>query len=395
MIKFMTAGESHGPGLAGMIEGLPANLPISIEKINRELYRRQQGYGRGGRMKIETDKVEILSGLRFGKTLASPVSFIVRNKDWQNWQDEMAVDSGESQSPITRPRPGHADLSGALKYNFDDMRNVLERSSARETTTRVAIGSFCKQFLNEFNISIYSHVISIGNVQVDYDKINEILLSDNINERADTSQVRILDSAKEEEMIEHIRTAKSKGDTLGGVIEIIIRNMPPGLGSYVHWDKKLDSLLSAALISIQAVKGVEFGAGFRASQLPGSEFHDEIYYENNRFYRKTNRAGGIEGGMSTGDDIVIRIMKKPIPTLMKPLHSVDFKSKEEFFAHKERSDITAVPACSVIAEAVIAPVLANSLIEKFGGDTLSDIKGSYKAYMNRIGYDFQENRTLS
>lgn len=388
MIKFMTAGESHGPGLAGMIEGLPANLPISIEKINHELYRRQQGYGRGGRMKIETDKVEILSGLRFGKTLASPVSFIVRNKDWKNWQDEMAVESGESQSPITRPRPGHADLSGALKYNFDDMRNVLERSSARETTTRVAIGSFCKQFLNEFNISIYSHVISIGNIQIDYDKIRETLLTDNINERADASQVRILDSGKEEKMIEHIRTAKKNGDTLGGVIEIIIRNMPPGLGSYVHWDKKLDSLLSAALISIQAVKGVEFGAGFRASHLPGSEFHDEIYYDSNRFYRKTNRAGGIEGGMSTGDDIVIRIMKKPIPTLMKPLHSVDFKSKEEFFAHKERSDITAVPACSVIAEAAVAPVLANSLIEKFGGDTLSDIKDSYKTYLKRIGYDF-------
>ncbi len=386
MIKYMTAGESHGPALTGVLEGLPANLPISVDKINHELHRRQQGYGRGGRMKIETDKVEILSGLRFGKTLASPVSFIIRNKDWQNWREEMAVNEGQSQSPITRPRPGHADLSGALKYEFNDMRNVLERSSARETTTRVAIGSFCKQLLSEFNIRIFSHVISIGNVRIDYNKIEDTLLSDEINTLADASQVRILDNKKEEQMIEHIRDAKKKGDTLGGTIEIIVRNMPPGLGSYVHWDKKLDSLLSAALISIQAVKGVEFGSGFRSSHLPGSQFHDEIYFEKNRFYRKTNNAGGIEGGMSTGDDIVIRIMKKPIPTLMKPLHSVDFKSQEEFFAHKERSDVTAVPACSVIAEAVIAPVLANALLEKFGGDTLDDIKDSFSKYLLRIGY---------
>ncbi len=389
MITFITAGESHGPGLTGVIEGLPANLPISIDKVNHELYRRQQGYGRGGRMKIETDKAEILSGLRFGKTLASPLSFIIRNKDWKNWQDEMAVESGESAKPITRPRPGHADLSGALKYDFDDMRNVLERSSARETTTRVAIGSFCKQFLNEFNIKIFSHVISIGNVQVDYNKIAPILQSDEINETADASQVRILDSDLEEEMIEHIRSMKRNGDTLGGVIEIIIRNTPPGLGSYVHWHKKLDAQLSAALISIQAVKGVEFGTGFRAAHLPGSQFHDEIYYDNNKFHRRTNNAGGIEGGMSTGDDIVIRIMKKPIPTLMKPLHSVDFKTKDEFYAHKERSDVTAVPACSVIAEAVIAPVLANAVIDKFGGDTLNDIKNSFSAYLQRIGYDKQ------
>jgi chorismate synthase len=389
MIKYITAGESHGPGLTGVIEGMPANIPIEIDKINHELYRRQQGYGRGGRMKIETDKVEILSGLRFGKTLASPISFIVRNKDWKNWLDEMNIEQGESKSPITRPRPGHADLSGALKYEFDDMRNVLERSSARETTTRVAIGSFCKQFLEQFDIKIFSHVISIGKIAINHQKIEHILLTDEINERADTSQVRILDQETEEAMIEHIREAKKNGDTLGGVIEIIIRNVPPGLGSYIHWDKKLDSLLSAALISIQAVKAVEFGSGFRAAQLAGSEFHDEIYYNNHKFQRKTNNAGGIEGGMSTGDDIVIRIMKKPIPTLMKPLHSVDFKSKEEFFAHKERSDVTAVPACSVIAEAAAAPVIANALIEKFGGDTLNDIKNAFSAYLKRIGYRAQ------
>jgi chorismate synthase len=267
------------------------------------------------------------------------------------------------------------------------MRNVLERSSARETTTRVAIGSFCKQFLKQFDIKIFSHVISIGEVSIDYKNIEKIVSTDEINERADASQVRILDNSIEDKMIEHIRNAKQNGDTLGGVIEIIIRNIPPGLGSYVHWDKKLDSLLSAALISIQAVKGVEFGSGFRAAELPGSEFHDEIYYNDNKFHRKTNNAGGIEGGMSTGDDIVIRIMKKPIPTLMKPLHSVDFKSKEEFFAHKERSDVTAVPACSVIAEAVIAPVLTNAILDKFGGDTLEDIKNAFTAYLQRIGYN--------
>ena len=341
-------------------------------------------------MKIETDKVEILSGIRFGKTIASPISFIIRNKDWENWQTEMAIENGETKTPVTRPRPGHADLSGVLKYDFKDIRNVLERSSARETTTRVAIGSFCKQFLNEFNIQIFSHVVQIGDIKSDANNIKKILDSDDINKIADASQVRTLDSEVEQKMVDHISDAKQKGDTLGGVIEIIIRNMPPGLGSYVHWDKKLDSQLSAALISIQAVKGVEFGDGFRGANLPGSQFHDEIFYNRNKYYRSTNRAGGVEGGMSTGDDIVMRIMKKPIPTLMKPLHSVDFISKEEFFAHKERSDITAVPACSVIAEAVIAPVLANALIKKFGGDTLDDIKESFAHYLKRIGYDHTE-----
>ncbi len=388
MIKYMTAGESHGPGLTGILEGMPANLSINIDKINHELYRRQQGFGRGGRMKIETDKVEILSGIRFVKTIASPISFVIHNKDWENWQTEMAIESGKSNNPITRPRPGHADLSGVLKYNFDDIRNVLERSSARETATRVAIGSFCKQFLNEVNIQIFSHVVQIGNIKADLNKMKALLLTDEINTKADSSQVRTLDPEAEQQMIEHISDTKKQGDTLGGVIEIIIRNMPPGLGSYIHWDKKLDSQLSAALISIQAVKGVEFGQGFRGAHLPGSKFHDEIYYDNKRYYRTSNKAGGIEGGMSTGEDIVIRIMKKPIPTLMKPLHSVDYKTKEEFFAHKERSDITAVPACSVISEAVIAPVLANAIIEKFGGDSLDDIKDSIINYFNRIGYDY-------
>jgi len=384
MIRYLTAGESHGPGLACILEGMPANLKIDLDKINHELSRRQQGHGRGGRMQIEKDRIEILSGIRFGETLGSPISFILRNKDWENRRDEMALKKGKPVNKITRPRPGHADLSGALKYDFDDIRNVLERSSARETAMRVAAGAFVKQLVEEFNILIFSHVLQIGPVKADQQAICEILKKDEINKLADRSMVRCLDKDAEGKMIEYINDLKRKGDTAGGIIQIIIRNTPPGLGSYVQWDRKLDSLLASALMSIQAVKGVEVGSGFQSAELPGSQFHDEIYHDGQDFYRKTNNAGGIEGRMSNGEDIVLQIMKKPIPTLMKPLHSVDMKTKESYLAHKERSDITAVPACSVIAEAVIAPVIADALMEKFGGDTISDMRAAYDHYLKRI-----------
>ena len=384
MIRFLTAGESHGPALNAIIEGLPAGLPVDLEEVNYELYRRQQGFGRGGRMKIEADRIEIISGLRFGKTLGSPLSFILHNKDWSNWREVMAVEQGLPGKEISKPRPGHADLAGSMKYDFEDIRNVLERSSARETAMRVAVGAFAKQFLKYFKIDIFSHVLQIGEIRVDLREISDILGSNQINKIADQSEVRCLDKSKEKEMIDYIKKIKQEGDTAGGIMQVIIRNVPPGLGSYVHWDKKLDGQLAAAIMSIQAVKGVEIGAGFSAADWPGSQFHDEIIYRQNRFARKTNHAGGIEGGMSNGSDIVIQIMKKPIPTLMKPLQSVDMKTKEPFQAHKERSDITAVPACAVIAEAVAAPVIANAVLEKFGGDAIADIDKNYRHYLQRL-----------
>jgi chorismate synthase len=386
MIRFLTAGESHGPALSGIVEGLPANLPVDINAVNHQLYRRMQGYGRGGRMKIETDQIEVLSGLRFGLTIGSPVSFIIRNRDWENWTEEMAQFEGQSRNRITKPRPGHADLAGALKYGFNDIRNVLERSSARETAMRVAAGAFARELLKALNVQIYSHVLQIGQVRAEQTEIDEILRSDRINELADRSEVRCLDPKQEARMIEHIHEIKRQGDTVGGLIEIIVRGMPPGIGSYVQWDRRLEARLSAALISIQAVKGVEFGIGFDGVALPGSAYHDEIFYSEERhYYHGSNRAGGIEGGMTSGEDIVIRIAKKPIPTLMKPLISVDMESKEPFKAHKERSDITAVPACSVIAENVIAPVLADALMEKFGSDNLPEIIEARERYLQKIG----------
>jgi len=384
VIRFLTAGESHGSGLTAIIEGLPANVPVDIDLVNHELWRRQQGYGRGGRMKIESDKVEIVSGLRFGKTLGSPLGFILRNNDWKNWQDEMAVYGGSGKEKISRPRPGHADYSGKLKYDFDDIRNVLERSSARETAMRVAVGGVVRQFLSYFNIRIFSHVLQIGPLKADSQIISGLINDDDINERADKSPVRCLDEISSEKMVDFIRDVKRQGDTAGGIIQVIIRNVPPGLGSHTHWDKKLDALLAASLMSIQAVKGIEVGPGFQAADRKGSEFHDELFYSEDKYYRKTNRAGGVEGGMSNGEDIVLQIMMKPIPTLMKPLHSVDMQTKKTFLAHRERSDVTAVPACSVIAEAVVAPVLANVFIEKFGADTLPDIEKSFNQYKNRI-----------
>lgn len=383
MIRYLTAGESHGPAISGILEGMPANVLIKFERVQNELKRRMQGFGRGGRMRIETDKIKTLSGIRFSKTLGSPISFIIQNKDWENWKQEMAIESGKTGKEFTKPRPGHADLSGSLKYKFDDLRNVLERSSARETAMRVAVGAFVKELLYEFDIEIFSHVIQIGPVKVDETKIKD-KLKENINKIADASEVRCLDSNVEKEMIEFIKETKSAGDTVGGVFQVVIRNVPPGLGTYVHWDRKLDAQLTAAIISINAIKGVQVGSGFSGAHLQGSDFHDEIYYNRNSYHRRTNNAGGIEGGMSTGEDIVLYVMKKPIPTLMKPLESVDIKTKESFKAHKERSDVTAVPAAGVIAEAVCAPVIAKALLEKFGNDNIDDIKLAFQNYLQRI-----------
>ncbi|RMH62594.1 MAG: chorismate synthase [Calditrichaeota bacterium] len=383
-MRYFTAGESHGPGLTAIIEGLPARVPVDLERVNHELYRRQQGHGRGRRQKIEQDAVEVLSGIRFRETLGSPVSVLLRNKDWKNWTEIMAVEEGVAKKRVSRPRPGHADLSGALKYDFRDMRNVLERSSARETAMRVAVGALVRELLYAFDIHIYSHVLELGPIRADREAVQRFYSGD-INQLADASPVRCLDPAASDKMVAHIDAAKKEGDTLGGIIEVVIRGVPPGLGSYVQWDRKLDAQLAMALMSVQAVKGVEVGIGFEAARRPGSRAHDPIHYEKDRgFYHKTNNAGGIEGGMSTGEDIVLHVAKKPIPTLMKALHSVDIDTKKSFKAHVERSDVTAVPAAAVICEAVVAPVIANALMEKLGRDTLPDMLEAYRAYQKRV-----------
>jgi chorismate synthase len=383
MIRYLTAGESHGPGLVCIIEGMPANVAVDLKRVNHELHRRQQGYGRGRRQQIEKDAVEVLSGIRFNKTLGSPVSFLLRNKDWKNWTEIMAIEQGVVKKVVTKPRPGHADLSGAMKYDFDDMRNVLERSSARETAMRVACGALVKELLYTFDINIHSHVVELGPIKVA--NSTKARSEKDLNSLADASPVRCIDKESEKEIISFIDQMKKEGDTAGGVIEVIIRNVPPGLGSYVQWDRKLDGLFAQALMSIQAIKGVEIGLGFDTARTAGSHVHDEIFYnKKDQFYRKTNNSGGIEGGMSTGEDIVLRLAMKPIPTLMKPLASVDIKTKEAYTAHVERSDVTAVPACSVIAEAVVAPVIANAFLEKFGRDSIEDISKSYKNYMQRL-----------
>lgn len=382
MIRYITAGESHGPALTCIVEGLPANIDINLDRINHELSRRQQGYGRGKRMQIESDSIEVLGGIRFNKTLGSPVSFLLRNKDWKNWTDIMAIGKGASKKVVSKPRPGHADLSGAMKYDFRDMRNVLERSSARETAMRVAAGAVVKELLYAFNIKISSHVIELGPIKVNNTEKARKLKD--LNMVADASPVRCINKDSEKEIITYIDKMKKEGDTAGGVIEVIIKNVPPGLGSYVHWDRKLDAQLAFALMSIQAIKGVEVGLGFDTARTPGSGVHDEIFYEKDHFYRKTNNSGGIEGGMSTGEDIILKLAMKPIPTLMKPLYSVDINTKEAYTAHVERSDVTAVPAASVIAEAVVAPVIANVFLEKFGRDTYKDIKINYENYLERV-----------
>lgn len=375
MFRLITAGESHGKGLIGVIEGFPANVKIDIEEINKDLARRQKGYGRGGRMKIEKDRVEILSGIRGGKTLGSPISFLIENKDYENWEPYMnPIDVDREARKVTEPRPGHADLTGAMKYGFDDVRNVLERSSARETAVRVAIGSIARQLLEYFNIKVVSHVTTIGeaSLQEKVEEIEKIQL-------AETSEVRCCDEAVETTMIEEIKRAKEEGNSLGGVFEIHVTGVPAGLGSYVQWDRKLDAKLAYALMGIQAIKGVETGYGFENAEKRGSLVHDEIFYSPDQgYYRETNHAGGIEGGMSNGENIIIRCAMKPIPTLYTPLRTVDIETKEAALATVERSDTCAVPAASVVGEMVAITVIAQEFLNKYGSDSLEEITKRWK-----------------
>jgi chorismate synthase len=385
MIRYLTAGESHGKALVGIVEGMPAGVEISSAYINHQLWRRQQGYGRGGRMKIEMDTVEILSGVRFGKTIGSPIALVIQNRDWRNWTEKMAVEgNGAGIEKITVPRPGHADYAGAKKYGFDDIRNVIDRSSARETAMRVACCTIARKLLEDCRIFIGSHVLSIGPILIkDRKKIDKLILryAENaclVSKEADGSDVRILDKSAEAKAITAIKKAKKAGDTLGGVFEVIVSGVPVGLGSYVQYDRKLDGMLAQALMSIQAIKGVEIGEGFANAAKFGSDIHDEFMLKNRNIIRKTNRAGGMEGSMTNGEMIVLHAAMKPIATLVKPLQAVDLKTKKMVQSRYERSDVCAVPAASVIGEAVIAPVLANALLEKFGGDSLKELSNRCK-----------------
>ncbi|MDO8886430.1 chorismate synthase [Candidatus Oleimmundimicrobium sp.] len=382
MLRYMTAGESHGPGLTAIIEGLPSGLEVSRHFINEELSRRQMGVGRGGRMKIEKDEIEIIAGVRAGKTLGSPISFLIKNRDWENWLEVMSSEETERKpEKITKPRPGHADLAGIFKMNFDDIRNVLERASARETAARVAVGAFAKLLLNELDIKILSHVVRIGSCST------SLKVSPKPSElsKIDLSPVRCFDKKAETEMLKEIEAASLAKDSLGGIFEVLVYGCPPGLGSYISWDRRLDGRLSRAIVSIPAIKGVEFGEGFKISGLYGSKAHDEIFYDGSKgFYRKTNRAGGLEGGMTNGEPILIRAAMKPIPTLSKPLKTVDIVTKKLVSALKERADVCAVPAAAVVGEAVTAFEIANALIEKFGGDSILELKRNYEGYLKQI-----------
>ncbi|WP_242143206.1 MULTISPECIES: chorismate synthase [unclassified Bacillus cereus group] len=373
-MRYITAGESHGPQLTVILEGVPAGLALTAEQINKELLRRQKGYGRGRRMQIETDTVKIVSGVRHGMTLGSPITLIVTNDDFKHWTKVMGAapiskeERKEMKRTITKPRPGHADLNGAIKYGHRDIRNVLERSSARETTVRVAAGAVAKQILAELGIQIAGHVLAIGGVEAKYQGDFSIEEIRNITEN---SPVRCLDKEVEQEMMEAIDNAKANGDSIGGIVEVIAEGMPIGVGSYVHYDRKLDAKLAAAMMSINAFKGAEIGIGFEAARKPGSQVHDEILWDEEKGYmRRTNHAGGLEGGMTTGMPIVVRGVMKPIPTLYKPLASVDIDTKEAFHASIERSDSCAVPAASIVAEAVVAWELADALVEQFGKDRM-------------------------
>ncbi|SHJ08554.1 chorismate synthase [Desulfofundulus thermosubterraneus] len=444
MLRYLTAGESHGPALTAIIEGLPAGLALPEDYVNRQLARRQGGYGRGGRMRIEQDQVRFLAGVRGGFTLGSPVALHIENRDWASWQEIM--DPGAAarldQRVVTRPRPGHADLAGALKYGHRDIRNVLERASARETAARVAAGSVARRLLEELGIEIIGHVVRIGPVAVPEPGRDEDILSAclaeaggmaeqgavtmptgvetaagegggmcsgdvstgagtsgerempppgkfpdlfHLRELLDASPVYCLHRETAEAMMREIDRAREAGDSLGGVFEIRVYGLPPGLGSYVHWDRRLDGRLAGALMSIQAIKGVEIGLGFAGAALPGSQVHDEIFYSRERgFYRRTNRAGGLEGGVTNGEPLIVRAAMKPIPTLYKPLRSVDLISKEPFAASVERSDVCAVPAACVVGEAVVAWELAAACVEKFGGDTLQEMKANYQQYLDYL-----------
>ena len=378
-ISYMTAGESHGKGLIGIIEGIPAGMNITEEYIEKDLLRRMQGHGRGGRMKIEKDHAEIFSGVRHAITLGSPISLLIKNFDWVNWEDRMATGKPKKEHrKVTMPRPGHADLAGVMKYGLDDIRNVLERSSARETAMRVAIGAVCRKLLEEVGITVGSRVYQIHNI-VDETPVSNNMSLKELNDTVDASPVRCFDKAAEKKMMDVIDEARNNGDSVGGSFEVIAKGLPYGLGTYINADGKLQARISQAMMSVNAFKGVELGAGFASSAVFGSELHDEILYENNKITRASNNAGGIEGGMSNAQPIHVKVSMKPISTLIKPLRSIDLNTMEPKLAHKERTDSCAVPAASIIGESMLAIVLADALLEKFGGDNLDQLKKHIKA----------------
>ena len=402
LLRFTTAGESHGQALVSILEGMPAGLPLLAQDVYVELARRQQGYGRGRRMQIERDAVEFLAGVRAGETIGSPIAMLIQNRDWKNWQEIMspapdpvpaeatADDVGDGaprlrKRAVTRVRPGHADLTGLLKYDRDDARDILERASARETTARVAAAAICKRFLKEFGVCVASHLVHLGGI----DAARPGEMPADINAAADESPLRTLDRAAEERMIAYIDEVKRAGNTLGGVCEVVADGLPVGLGSHVSWDRKLDGRIGAAIMSIPAVKGVEIGMGFQAARVTGAEVHDEIVPmakspRTGNVRRRSNRAGGLEGGMTTGEPLVVRVAMKPISTLMRPLGTVDVATGEAAAAVAERSDVTAVPAMGVIAEAMIAYVLADAFLEKFGGDSIGETRRNYESYLSHV-----------
>ncbi|OGX37313.1 MAG: chorismate synthase [Omnitrophica WOR_2 bacterium RIFCSPHIGHO2_02_FULL_68_15] len=372
MLRYLTAGESHGKCLVAILEGLPAGLPLEPERVNQELRRRQHGYGRGGRMLIEQDTVQIVSGMRRGKTMGSPIALEIQNRDF----------SIDALPVVTRPRPGHADLTGALKYDQDDIRTILERASARETAARVAVGAVCRVFVEQFGMDLLSHVVRLGGIDAAPTKTLSV---EALRRQVEGTPLRCADAKAQKKMMALIDAVKQRGDTVGGTIEVLVTGAPVGLGSHVHYDRKLDARIAGALMSIQAIKAVELGDGVRVSQVRGSELHDEIYYGKDKgFYRKTDRGGGFEGGMTTGAPIVFRVHMKPLSTLRRPLKSVDLKTKQPFVATVERSDVSAVPAAGVIAEAVVAFELANAVLEKFGGDSLGEIQRNWRGYLQQL-----------
>ncbi len=384
MLRFETAGESHGECLVATLTGLPAGIPISLDKVNRELWRRQQGYGRGGRMKIETDQAEVVAGVRHSQTIGAPIAIIIRNKDWKNWTDILPVEgAGGRAKPLTRPRPGHADLAGVIKYNFDDARYVLERASARETTARVAVGAFAKSLLGEFGITVLSHVIRVGSIALERPAQWEELVA--LSEK-DEVLLGCVDAETEARMKEVVDHTYRTGDTVGGIFEVVAHGLPIGLGSHIAWDTRLDGRLAQAIVSMQAVKGVEIGFAEEGAASFGSAVQDTIQYDRGerKFTRGANRAGGLEGGITNGQDILVRGFLKPISTLRRPLESVDLKTRESALAAYERSDVCVVPAAGVIGEAMVAIVLAQAFLEKFGGDSLGETRRNYEGYLEQV-----------
>ncbi|OAB44281.1 chorismate synthase [Paenibacillus glacialis] len=384
-LRYLTAGETHGPQLTAIIEGLPSNLTLDFEELNFQLHRRQKGYGRGRRMQIEKDTAQIVGGVRHGNTTGAPVAVVVENKDWTHWRNIMNVEpiegTDEEKRRVHRPRPGHADLNGGLKYNLKDLRNVLERSSARETTVRVACGAIARQFLAEFGIKVAGQVIRIGEIEAPVHNLS----IDELIEQTEASSVRVVDAETEKKMEAYIDQIKEDGDSIGGIVECIVEGVPIGLGSYVQYDRKLDARIAQGVMSINAFKGVEIGIGFEAGILRGSQVHDEILYsEEQGYYRASNRLGGFEGGITNGMPVVVRGVMKPIPTLYKPLQSVDIDTKEAFTAQVERSDACAVPAASVVMEHVVAWEIAKAFLEKFGGDSMDEIKANYNNYLAQL-----------